>query len=93
MLNAGVVGDHYCGGTGLGLAICKGVAAAHGGALYVESAHGRGTAITAEMRTDLDGPADHGGQIILSVAGASGGESAPAPDAPAAEAPRGARQA
>ena len=81
MLNAGVVGDNYIGGTGLGLAICKGVAAAHGGTMYVESARGQGTAITAEMRTDLRRPADHGGQIILAV----GDATAPAATAVAGE--------
>jgi PAS domain S-box-containing protein len=91
LLNSGVVGDHYCGGTGLGLAICKGIAAAHGGELLVESVPDQGTSITAEMRTDLKGPAESGGRIVLASPGvllaeASVGADAEFPDAGVAEA-------
>jgi signal transduction histidine kinase len=55
-LNAGVVGAQHVGGTGLGLAICKGIAAAHGGFLKVESTCGSGTSITARLRADLSEP-------------------------------------
>jgi signal transduction histidine kinase/CheY-like chemotaxis protein len=52
-LNSGVVGKNHVNGTGLGLAICKGIALAHGGRIMIESASGRGTTITARLRTDL----------------------------------------
>ena len=58
-LTSGVVGDrNFVGGAGLGLAICKGIVAAHGGTLLVESAVGAGTTITARLRTDLAEAAD-----------------------------------
>jgi signal transduction histidine kinase len=37
------------GGTGLGLAIARGIAAAHGGALAIESALGVGTTVTITL--------------------------------------------
>ncbi len=52
-LNSGVVGNNHISGTGMGLAICKGIAAAHGGELRIESAQGRGTTATARIRVDL----------------------------------------
>jgi signal transduction histidine kinase len=52
-LNSGVVGSNYIGGTGLGLAICKGIAAAHGGELLIDSVPGQGTTVTARLRADL----------------------------------------
>jgi two-component system, sensor histidine kinase and response regulator len=57
-LNAGVVGANHVNGTGLGLAICKGVVAAHGGSLGIDSELGRGTTITAHLRADLTGPCE-----------------------------------
>lgn len=57
-LNAGIVGDHAVRGSGLGLAICRGIAAAHGGSISVESEMGLGTTITVRLRADLDGSAD-----------------------------------
>jgi PAS domain S-box-containing protein len=53
-LNSGVVGGNYVSGTGLGLAICKQIAAAHGGALRIESSVGQGTTVTARLRADLE---------------------------------------
>ena len=56
-LNSGVVGKTYVTGTGLGVAICKGIVLAHGGAIDIDSAPGRGTAVSAPHRADLPGPA------------------------------------
>lgn len=70
-LNAGVVGSRHVQGTGLGLSICKGIAAAHDGRLRVTSAPGAGTTVTAMLRADLHGPAQHnsGAQIITPASG------------------------
>ena len=45
-LNSGSVGSNHIQGTGLGLAICKGIAAAHGGQIVIESAPGKGTTVS-----------------------------------------------
>jgi len=55
-LNSGIVDASQSVGTGLGMAICKGIASAHGGHISVETAEGRGTTVTVELRTDLPGP-------------------------------------
>lgn len=75
-LNAGVVGPGHVRGTGLGLAICKGIAAAHGGRLVVESAPGCGTTVTVLLRADLPGPAETDGRSdrIEVVSSATSGE-------------------
>jgi signal transduction histidine kinase len=57
-LNSGVIGDSHVKGSGLGLAICKGIAAAHGGFIAVDSVRGKGTIITARLRADLTGPVE-----------------------------------
>jgi PAS domain S-box-containing protein len=55
-LNAGVVGANRIDGAGLGLAICKGIVAAHGGTMKIDSVVGRGTQVTVRLRTNLDQP-------------------------------------
>lgn len=60
-LNRGVVGSDYVKGTGLGLAICRGIVAAHGGSISVDSTVGEGTCFTVMMRADLAGPNDSAG--------------------------------
>jgi PAS domain S-box-containing protein len=62
-LNSGVVGSSYVDGAGLGLAICKGILAAHGGSMRVESVVGQGTTVTATLRADLSGPTQLPGKI------------------------------
>jgi cell cycle sensor histidine kinase DivJ len=52
-LNSGAVGANHVQGTGLGLAICKGIAAAHGGRMLIESAPGKGTTVSVRLRCDL----------------------------------------
>jgi signal transduction histidine kinase len=62
-LNSGVVGKTYVTGTGLGVAICKGLVAAHGGTIEIDSEPGRGTRFTATLLADLPGPvAEHAGE-------------------------------
>ena len=55
-LNAGIVGDRHVTGAGLGLAICRGIVAAHGGMMSIESEVGKGTCVTVRLRSDLRGP-------------------------------------
>jgi signal transduction histidine kinase len=57
-LNCGVIGDSSVRGSGLGLAICKGIAAAHGGLIRVDSELGKGTIVTARLRADLAAAAE-----------------------------------
>lgn len=54
-LNSGSVGANHVQGTGLGLAICKGIAAAHGGQMVIESAPEKGTTVIVRLRCDLTG--------------------------------------
>ena len=55
-LNSGVIWTDHVKGAGLGLAICKGIAAAHGGVMSVDSKRQRGTTFTVCMKADLDKP-------------------------------------
>lgn len=68
-LNSGVVGESHVKGSGLGLAICRGIVAAHGGKISVDTALGQGTAITVSMPADLPGPesAEKGQEIVCEV--------------------------
>lgn len=52
-LNSGVVGKNHISGAGLGLAICKGIAAAHGGDVRIDSILNCGTTVKVRLRTDL----------------------------------------
>ena len=56
-LNSGIVGETHVQGSGLGLAICRGIVAAHGGAISVETVPGQGTSVTILLRADLPEPA------------------------------------
>lgn len=68
-LNSGIVGAQYVKGSGLGLNICKGIVAAHGGTVYVDTKLGRGTTVTARLRADLPGPGT--GRASIEVAQAA----------------------
>ena len=61
-LNSGSVGANHIQGTGLGLAICKGIAAAHGGQMTIESSPGKGTTVVVRLRCDLPAPQSTGQQ-------------------------------
>jgi len=65
VLNSGAVGSDYVRGTGLGLAICRGIVAAHGGEITVDSVVGRGATFTVTMRADLQGPNQAHHQIAI----------------------------
>ena len=82
-LNAGLVGANHVTGTGLGLAICKGIAAAHGGSLSIRSEIGRGTTVTARLRTDLKGPTTELGKTVpaATATAVTAAASAPGPSA------------
>ncbi|MCB0322189.1 MAG: response regulator [Bdellovibrionales bacterium] len=56
-LNAGLVGEAGVKGSGLGLAICRGIVAAHGGTIAIESLPQQGTTVKVRLRADLDRPA------------------------------------
>jgi len=68
-LNSGVVGEQHVKGSGLGLAICRGIVAAHGGRISVETEEGRGTAISVIVRGDLPEalPVDRAADIVCEV--------------------------
>jgi len=55
-LNCGVVDANCIDGAGLGLAICKGIVAAHGGTMKIDSVVGRGTHVSVRLRRNLDQP-------------------------------------
>ncbi|MEX0776634.1 MAG: PAS domain S-box protein [Phycisphaeraceae bacterium] len=54
-LNDGVVSVDHAHGAGLGLAICKGIAAAHGGHITVDSSPGKGATFRIMLLADLPG--------------------------------------
>ena len=56
VLNSGAIGSNYVNGTGLGLAICRGIAAAHGGVMTVQSEQGKGATFTVDICADLPEP-------------------------------------
>jgi signal transduction histidine kinase len=68
-LNSGSVGANYIQGTGLGLAICKGIAAAHGGHMVIESSPGKGTTVIVHLRSNLEAAQStgHQDQIIRRI--------------------------
>lgn len=65
-LSGGVTGNDHINGAGLGLPICRGIVAAHGGRIWLQSQVGVGTHITVRLRPDLTEPstADYAAQFI-----------------------------
>ncbi|MFQ5413522.1 MAG: response regulator [Phycisphaerae bacterium] len=68
-LNSGAVGEDHVQGNGLGLAICRGIVAAHGGRIVVDTVRHKGTTVTAHLRRDLAEPAPVGGaaEIVCTI--------------------------
>ena len=64
-LNAGMIGANHVNGTGLGLAICKGIAAAHGGCLSIQTNVSEGTTDVDRLRADLPGAVTEQGKAAV----------------------------
>jgi len=56
VLSSGAVDGRHVEGSGLGISLCLAVAAAHGGALTIDTEPGRGTTVRVSLRTDLAAP-------------------------------------
>jgi signal transduction histidine kinase len=77
-LSSGLLDEEHVHGRGFGLAICKGIAAAHGGTVQIDSTPGSGTAVTVDLQAELaqpvpsessDQPTGHGDEGPSRVAG------------------------